>query len=231
MVSAFLQTASHIIYLSLFSLISIISLSVVQAHEKDNAETKVTTDEITKRRIVFLGDSITAGFGLEKSTAYPALIQELAKQQGLTWKCINAGLSGDTTNGGARRVKLLVRRPLDLIIIALGGNDGLRGIAPAVTQENLLEIIVTIQKQQPKAKIILAGIEVPANMGANYKKKFLGTFTEVARKTKVSFYPSLIEGISGDPKLNQPDMIHPNQDGQKVIATKLFKQIQTTFTK
>jgi acyl-CoA thioesterase-1 len=228
MVSAFLQTASRIIYLSVFSLIS---LSVVQAHEKDQPDSKSTTDDQTKRRIVFLGDSITAGFGLEKSTAYPALIQELAKQQGLKWKCINASLSGDTTNGGARRVKLLVRRPLDLIIIALGGNDGLRGIAPAVTQENLIEIIATIQKQLPKAKIILAGIEVPANMGTDYKKKFLATFTEVARKTKVTFYPSLIEGISGDPKLNLPDMIHPNQEGQKVIAEKLFKQIQITLAK
>jgi len=230
MVSAFLQIASRIIYLSLFSLMS---LSAVQAHEKDEPEPKITADDQTKRRIVFLGDSITAGFGLEKSTAYPALIQDLAKQQGLQWKCINAGLSGDTTNGGVRRVKLLVKRPrnVDLIIIALGGNDGLRGIAPAVTQKNLLAIVATIQKEQPKAKIILAGIEVPANMGADYKEKFLATFTEVAQKTKVSFYPSLIEGISGATKLNQPDMIHPNQEGQKVIATKLFKQIQTTFAK
>ncbi len=218
MVSAFLQTASRIICLSLFSLIS---FNTVQAHENDN----------NKRRIIFLGDSITAGYGLDKSTAYPALIQELAKQQDLQWKCINAGLSGDTTNVGVRRVKLLVKRPLDLIIIALGGNDGLRGIAPAVTQKNLLSIIATIQEKQPKAKIILAGIEVPANMGADYKKKFLATFTQVAQKTKVTLYPSLIEGISGDPKLNQPDMIHPNQQGQKVIATKLFKQIQTTLAK
>ncbi len=218
MVSAFLQTASRIICLSLFSLIS---FNTVQAHENDN----------NKRRIIFLGDSITAGYGLDKSTAYPALIQELAKQQDLQWKCINAGLSGDTTNGGVRRVKLLVKRPLDLIIIALGGNDGLRGIAPAVTQKNLLSIIATIQEKQPKAKIILAGIEVPANMGADYKKKFLATFTQVAQKTKVTLYPSLIEGISGDPKLNLPDMIHPNQQGQKVIATKLFEQIQTTLAK
>ncbi len=218
MVSAFLQTASRIIYLSLLSLISI---NTVQAHENDN----------NKRRIIFLGDSITAGYGLDKSTAYPALIQELAKQQDLQWKCINAGLSGDTTNGGVRRVKLLVKRPLDLIIIALGGNDGLRGIAPAVTQKNLLSIIATIQEKQPKAKIILAGIEVPANMGADYKKKFLATFTQVAQKTKVTLYPSLIEGISGDPKLNLPDMIHPNQQGQKVIATKLFEQIQPPLAK
>jgi acyl-CoA thioesterase-1 len=230
MVSAFLQIASRIIFLSLFSLLSI---SAVQAQGKDTDEKTDHNQRIDNRRIVFLGDSITAGFGLEKSAAYPALIQELAKQQGLQWKCINAGLSGDTTAGGVRRVKLLVKRPrnVDLIVIALGGNDGLRGIPPAATKKNLLDIIATIQKKQPKAKIILAGIEVPANMGADYKEKFLATFKEVAQKTEVSFYPSLIEGISGDPKFNQPDMIHPNQAGQKVIATKLFKEIQTTFTK
>lgn len=230
MISAFSQIASRIISLSLLSLVC---LSTHQATAQTKTETDPKPKEKSERRIVFLGDSITAGFGLEKSAAYPALIQELAKKQGLEWKCINAGLSGDTTTGGVRRVKLLTKRPrnIDLIIIALGGNDGLRGIAPAATQKNLLEIIATVQEKQPDAKIILAGIEVPANMGADYKEKFLATFQKVAQKTKVSFYPSLIEGISGDPKMNQPDMIHPNQEGQKVIAAKLFKKIQATFTK
>ena len=196
-----------------------------------NGQSEAANKEITKRKIVFLGDSITAGYGLEKSDAYPALIAELAKHQSLDWQCVNAGLSGDTTNGGVRRVKLLVKRPLDLIIIALGGNDGLRGIAPEVTQNNLLAIIASIQKAQPKAKIILAGIEVPANMGSKYKEKFLNTFKEVAKKTEAHFYPSLIEGISGDPKFNQADMIHPNLEGQKIIAEKLYKVIHTVLTK
>lgn len=224
MISAFSQIASRTISLMCFCLIS---FGPHQAHGKDEPSAK----DKSKRRIVFLGDSITAGFGLEKSAAYPSLIQELAKQQGLQWQCINAGLSGDTTTGGVRRIKMLIKRPTDLIIVALGGNDGLRGIAPAATQKNLLEIIETIQKKQPKAKIILAGIEVPANMGAAYKEKFLATFKEVARKTEVNFYPSLIEGISGDPKMNQTDMIHPNQEGQKVIATELFEQIKTVFSR
>jgi acyl-CoA thioesterase I len=231
MISAFTQIASrNICLIRLGVIFALISFSVNQTYGQDDSKTDVADDH-SKRRIVFLGDSITAGFGLDKSSAYPALIQELAKQEGLKWDCINAGLSGDTTTGGVRRVKLLVKRPLDLIIIALGGNDGLRGIAPEVTQQNLLEIIETVKKNQPNAKIILAGIEVPANMGADYKEKFLATFKEIAQKTEVSFYPSLIEGISGDLKLNQPDLIHPNQEGQKVIATKLFKQIQTTFKK
>lgn len=223
MISAFSQIACRKIYLFCFALLCCIPHQASSQDLRDG-------DEKSKRRIIFLGDSITAGFGLEKSAAYPTLIQELAKQEGLQWDCVNAGLSGDTTSGGVRRVPLLTRRPLDLIVIALGGNDGLRGIAPEETQKNLIKIIETIQSAHPKAKIILAGIEVPANMGEEYKVKFLATFKEVARITEVSFYPSLIEGISGDPKMNQPDMIHPNEAGQKVIATKLFKQIQTAFS-
>lgn len=224
MISAFSQTASRIIFLTFLGLIS---FSYSQVHAQDAQK----TGDKNKRRIIFLGDSITAGFGLEKSAAYPALIQELAKQQDLQWTSINAGLSGDTTNGGVRRVRLLVKRPrnVDLIIVALGGNDGLRGIAPEVTQQNLLEIIATIKEKQPTAKIILAGIEVPENMGADYTQKFLATFQEVARKTKVKLYPSLIKGISGDPKMNQADMIHPNQEGQKIIAKNLFGEIKAVF--
>ncbi len=183
----------------------------------------------TPRKIVFLGDSITAGFGLEKTQAYPALIAQLAEKQGKQWICINAGLSGDTTNGGVRRVKLLVKRPLDLIIVALGGNDGLRGIAPEVTQKNLINIITSIKKAQPEAAIILAGIEVPQNMGQDYKTKFINTFKEVAKETKVHFYPSLIEGISGNPKFNQADIIHPNEQGQVIIAEKLYQEILTAL--
>lgn len=196
-----------------------------QTPDEENAKDK------TKRKIVFLGDSITAGYGLEKSEAYPALIAELAKKQGLDWTCVNAGLSGDTTNGGVRRSKLLVKRPLDLIIVALGGNDGLRGISPDVTEKNLLAIIDSVRTAQPKAKIILAGIEVPENMGTEYQEAFLATFQEVTKKTKVNFYPSLIDGIAGDPTYNQADEIHPNQEGQKVIAKKLFKKILPLLSK
>ncbi len=187
-------------------------------------------EKANKPRIVFLGDSITAGYGLEKSEAYPALIENLAKDKDLHWDCVNAGLSGDTTSGGVRRVKLLVRRPLDLIVIALGGNDGLRGVAPATTQKNLFTIIETVQKTHPKASIILAGIDVPENMGEAYKKSFLATFKTVANKKEIIFYHNLIAGIAGDSKFNQEDMIHPNIDGQKVIAEQLLKVIQTALS-
>ena len=203
----------------------ILILSLICMAQPALAQDEKDIQKASSCKIVFLGDSITAGLGLEKSETYPHFIAQLAKEKGLDWKCVNAGLSGDTTNGGVRRMKLLVKRPLDLIIVALGGNDGLRGISPEVTQKNLETIIKTIQDAQPKAHILLAGIEVPDNMGSAYKEKFLATFKEVAKTTEVSFYPSLIKGISGDPKFNQNDMIHPNQAGQKVIATNLFKII------
>jgi len=204
----------------LFLSLGLITVSAAEEEAKAN-----------KPRIVFLGDSITAGFGLEKSEAYPGLIANIAKKNDRHWDCVNAGLSGDTTSGGVRRAKLLVRRPVDLIVVALGGNDGLRGISPATTQKNLITIIETVQKAHPKAAIILAGIDVPANMGETYKKSFLATFKTVAEKKKVIFYPNLIAGIVGDPKFNQEDMIHPNKEGQKVIAEQLFKIIQTTLSK
>lgn len=184
-----------------------------------------------KQRIVFLGDSITAGYGLEKSEAYPALIEELALENDLHWDSVNAGLSGDTTSGGVRRVRLLVKRPFDLIVIALGGNDGLRGVAPAATQKNLITIIETVQRAQPKAVIILAGIDVPGNMGGAYKKSFLASFKTVAEKKEVIFYPSIIAGIAGNAEFNQEDRIHPNEDGQKVVAGRLFRVIEGALGK
>lgn len=204
------------------------SMSALSASDAKNEGDKGGSEK--KHTIIFLGDSITAGYGLKKSEAYPALIEKLATLNDLEWNCINAGLSGDTTSGGVRRVKLLVRRPLDVIVIALGGNDGLRGIAPEATVMNLTTIIETVQKAHPKATIILAGIEVPKNMGEDYEKKFLATFVTVAKKKEVVCYPNLIAGIAGDMKFNQEDLIHPNQEGQKVIAKKLFQTIHTALS-
>jgi len=155
----------------------ILILSLICMAQPALAQDEKDIQEASSRKIVFLGDSITAGLGLEKSETYPHFIAQLAKE------------------------------------------------SPEVTQKNLETIIKTIQDTQPKAHILLAGIEVPDNMGNAYKEKFLATFKEVAKTTEVSFYPSLIKGISGDPKFNQNDMIHPNKAGQKVIATNLFKII------
>lgn len=174
-------------------------------------------------RVVFLGDSITAGYGLKKSEAYPAIIQKLAKADGHTIKIINAGLSGDTTSGGVRRIKVLAKQPIDLLVIALGGNDGLRGIPAKVSGKNLETIIDLVRKKQPDVKILLTGMQMPENMGKAYTESFREVFGEIATRKKVTTLPFLLEGVAADKNLNLPDGIHPNVKGQAIVAAHVYK--------
>lgn len=187
--------------------------------------TQHTHGETTKK-IVFLGDSITAGYGLKKEEAYPALIQKLAKVNGHNIDVVNAGLSGDTTSGGLRRIRILTRKPMDLIVIALGGNDGLRGIPPAASQKNLEAIIDIIQKSQPKAKIIVTGMQMPDNMGQDYITAFRKIFPTIATIKNVHHLEFLLEGVAADKELNLPDGIHPNKKGQEIVAKHVYKALE-----
>jgi len=178
-----------------------------------------------EKRIVFVGDSITAGYGLKKEEAYPKLIEDLAAAKGVKIKSINAGLSGDTTSGGLRRLSILIKKPTDLFVIALGGNDGLRGLPPKTSGKNLSAMIGLIKKYQPKANILLIGMQMPENMGKEYNNQFAMTFSEVAKSKEVAYLPFLLEGIAGKQEYNLPDRIHPNAEGQKIIATHVFKAL------
>lgn len=177
------------------------------------------------QKIVFLGDSITAGYGLKKEEAYPAIIQKLAAADGHQLQIVNAGLSGDTTRGGLRRIAVLAKRPMDLLVVALGGNDGLRGIAPQVSQTNLEAIIDTIQKKQPGTKVLLIGMQMPDNMGKEYTDAFRKVFAEVAAKKKVGHLPFLLQGVAANKSLNLPDGIHPNTKGQAIVAAHVYKAL------
>ena len=177
------------------------------------------------KRVVILGDSITAGYGLKKEEAYPAIIHKLAKADGHQLKVINAGLSGDTTSGGLRRIRVLARQPIDILVIALGGNDGLRGIDPKVSQTNIEGIIDVVQTKHPDAKIIVAGMQMPDNMGKEYINAFRKVFADVAAKKKVSALPFLLEGVAADKALNLPDGIHPNTKGQTIVAAHVYKAL------
>lgn len=179
----------------------------------------------TRTKIVFLGDSITAGYDLRKDEAYPALIKNLAAADGHHIDIINAGLSGDTTSGGLRRIHILVRKPVDLIVIALGGNDGLRGIPPKASQANLESIIDVIQQKQPEARIIIAGMQMPDNMGKDYSTAFKKIFPSVAKAKKIHHLEFLLEGVAAEKSLNLPDGIHPNTKGQEVIAKHVYKAL------
>ncbi len=177
-----------------------------------------------KARIVVLGDSITAGYGLDPAEAYPALLQTKIDTAGLPFTVANAGVSGDTTAGGLRRVEwALGNNGAQVLIIALGGNDGLRGISPKQTAENLTGIITKARNKFPDIKIITAGMQMPQNFGAEYIGQFKAVFPTVAKEQKTAFVPFLLENVGGIPKLNQEDMIHPTPEGQKIVAENVWK--------
>lgn len=180
------------------------------------------------RTVVFLGDSITAGYGLENpaAEAYPALIQAKISATGLPYRVVNAGVSGDTTAGGLRRLDWIFRQRVDVLVIALGGNDGLRGVNPGVTRDNLQAIIDHARQKQPAIRIVLAGMQMPANMSGEFMQNFRDIFPELAARNSVGLVPFLLEGVGAVPELNQADLIHPTARGQSVIAATVWKYLQ-----
>jgi acyl-CoA thioesterase-1 len=181
-----------------------------------------------KARIVILGDSITAGYGLENAAdGYPAILQKKIDTAALPFTISNAGVSGDTTAGGLRRLAwALGNNGADILIVALGGNDGLRGIPAKQTAENLTGIVTKAREKNPKIEIIIAGMRMPDNMGPEYTAEFQSVFPTVAKAQKTALIPFLLEGVGGDPRLNQDDMIHPNPAGQKIVAETVWKALQ-----
>jgi acyl-CoA thioesterase-1 len=183
----------------------------------------------TPGRIVILGDSITAGYGLDPSQAYPALLQEKITAAGLPYTVVNAGVSGDTTAGGLRRLDWTLSRPTAVLIVALGGNDGLRGISPQQTEENLTSILQRARAKFPAIKVIIAGMEMPTNMGPDFVTQFRAVFPRVAEAGGAALVPFLLEGVGGIAALNQPDLIHPTADGQKRIAENVWPVLRKTL--
>ncbi len=178
-----------------------------------------------KRSLVFLGDSIAAGLGVAETEAYPVLIEQKIEEAKLPWEVVNAGVSGDTTAGGLRRLDWLLQRKIDLLVIALGGNDGLRGLAPEVTQANLQEMIDKVKAKSPETVIVIAGMRMPPNLGSDYAARFEQVFSAVAAKNKLPVIPFLLEGVGGHRELNQADQIHPNAAGHKMIADLVWQNL------
>ena len=178
------------------------------------------------KNILFLGDSITAGYGLEPSQAYPALIQEKIDAKKWPFRTINAGQSGDTSAGGLNRMDWLLRSRVDILVLELGGNDGLRGLPPETTRQNLQAIIELTRKKYPQTKIILAGMKVPPNMGADYAKKFATIYPDLAKKHNALLIPFVLENVGGIRELNLPDGIHPTAKGQEIVAANVWKVLE-----
>jgi len=172
------------------------------------------------KTLLFFGDSLTAGLGLEDPSvqAFPALIQKKITVAGLPWRVVNAGLSGETSAGGLRRVDWILRQRVEVFVLELGGNDGLRGLAPETTRANLQAIIDRVREKSPATKIVLAGIAAPPNMGADFTRAFAAIFPELAEKNHVVLIPFLLEGVGGRPELNQSDGIHPTAEGHAAVA-------------
>lgn len=174
-------------------------------------------DDRTLKVMVF-GDSITAGYGIEKSSAFPAMLDSIATSQGYNVDIINAGLSGETSAGGLRRIDWMLQRPIDIFMLELGGNDGLRGIDLSSTRENLNGILSRVRARYPDVVIIIAGMEVPPNLGLDYTQDFSKIYTEISQSYDAILIPFLLEKVAGYPDLNLPDGIHPMPEGHKLVA-------------
>lgn len=176
-----------------------------------------------KKVILFFGDSLTAGYGLSPEQAFPAIIEKKCASNGTPCKAINAGLSGETSAGGLSRIDWILRQPIDVFVLELGANDGLRGLPLDQTESNLQAIIDKVKLKYPKVKIVIAGMMVPPNMGPDYTSRFQKIFPALAKRNNAALIPFLLQDVAGFEKLNLGDGIHPNQEGHKIVADNVYK--------
>jgi len=179
-----------------------------------------------KKTIVFFGNSLTAGYGVSPSEAFPAIIQKKIDSLGLPYQVINAGVSGETSSGGKTRIEWILREPVDIFVLELGANDGLRGTPLSETKKNLQDIIDSVRTKYPDTKLVFAGMEIPPNMGQAYTTEFRNIYTDLASKNKMTLIPFLLEGVGGEPELNQADGIHPTAKGHLIVAENVWKQLE-----
>jgi len=188
----------------------------------DSADQKKVAINQDQKNILFFGTSLTAGMGLDPSEAFPALIQNKIDSLKLPYKVINGGLSGETSAGGKGRIDWLLKQPVSIFVLELGANDGLRGLPVAQTIKNLQDIVDRVKAKYPDAKLVLAGMQVPPNMGAKYAADFKNIFPVLAQKNEMKLIPFLLDKVGGVPKLNQADGIHPTAEGDKVLAENVW---------
>jgi acyl-CoA thioesterase-1 len=183
-------------------------------------------EPLPARTVLILGDSLAAGYGVERDEAFPALLQKKLASSKLPYRLVNGGVSGDTSAGGLRRIDWLLKQPVDVLILELGGNDGLRGIAPESTKANLQGIIDKVKQKNPVVRILIAGMQMPPNMGEDYTKAFAAVFPSVAKANQAVLLPFLLEGVGGKEELNQQDGIHPNAKGHAIVAETVWKVLE-----
>jgi acyl-CoA thioesterase-1 len=203
-----------------------------RAKSSNNDQTQAATetaktDSASKKIVLFFGDSLTAGYGLDDpADAFPGVISRRVDSLKLPYKVINAGLSGETTAGGNGRIDWLLKQKVDIFVLELGANDGLRGIPVNETAKNLQSIVNKVKAKYPDAKLVLLGMQVPPNMGADYTGKFKNIFPDLAKKNNMALVPFLLQGVGGVPSLNQGDGIHPTAQGAKIVANNVWAVLQ-----
>jgi len=199
----------------------------VAAEEKSaTEESENNSEEENSKTILFFGDSITAGYGLETDEAFPNLIQQRLDSLGYDYTVINAGLSGETTAGGLNRIDWVLKQNVEIFVLELGANDGLRGVPLAETRFNLNKIIDYVQDTNSETKIILAGMQIPPNLGADYTSEFRNLFPELAEKENIHLIPFILDGVAGDPELNQQDGIHPTAEAQPILVENIWETLE-----
>ena len=194
--------------------------------QNQNNTASETTTVTKKKTIVFFGNSLTAGYGLSPEQAFPALIQKKIDSLGLPYQVINAGVSGETSSGGSTRIDWILREPVNIFVLELGANDGLRGILLSETKKNLQDIIDKVKTKYPAAKLILAGMQIPPNMGQAYTTEFRNVFIYLADKNGMTLIPFLLEGVGGETNLNQQDGIHPTAEGHSIVAENVWRHLK-----
>lgn len=193
---------------------------------RDAGEVDEIIVEEDRPLVLFFGNSLTAGYGLEEEEAFPALIQEKIDREGLAYRVVNGGLSGETTASGLNRLDWFLEEAPAVFVLELGGNDGLRGIPVEETRSNLKKIIQKVKESYPETNILLAGMQIPPNMGQEYTAAFSGMYEEIAEEEQVALIPFLLDGVAGDPGLNLPDGIHPTAAGHEIVAETVWEYIR-----
>jgi acyl-CoA thioesterase-1 len=201
------------------------------ARPQDNTESvpaaEMADSPSTKSGIIlFFGDSLTAGLGLNPNLAFPGLIAQRLDSLGYSYQVVNAGLSGETTASGRNRLGWVLKQPVDIFVLELGANDGLRGIPLSETRKNLQAMITRVRDEYPEAVIVLAGMQLPPNMGPEYTDEFRKIFPELAQSEDVLLIPFLLQGVGGIPELNQEDGIHPTEAGHQIVADNVWSVLK-----
>jgi len=200
---------------------------VADAPAEQAAPTSPAVDTADGRRtVLFIGTSLTAGYGVGDDAAYPALIQQRIDSAGLPFRVVNAGISGETSAGALRRIAWSLQQPVDVLVLELGANDGLRGLDVAQMRSNIDSIIRLARAKYPDVRVVLLGMEAPPNLGDDYTALFRAVYGELAQQHNTALLPFLLDGIAGDPSLNIEDGIHPSEEGHRRVAENVWEVLE-----